>query len=141
MRKHRDAWGALLLIGCVFAVFSLWICEFWCLIAIHIFDVFNIELHDPQCDAITFTIYYVVNGLFSGIVGALSGFDIKKRFVAPALIAVCLLPTLVVFVYYTTAVEWACLATTFVIGYGAMIITALKAKKKQRFIQNELQKV
>ena len=141
MGKHRDAWGALLLIGCSFAFLSLWICEFWCLIALHIFDAFSIELHDPQCDAIVFTIYYVVNGLFSGIVGVLSGFDIKKRFIAPALIVLCLLPTLVVFVYYTTAVEWACLATTFVIGYGAMIITALKAKRKPNIIQNDLQKV
>ena len=141
MGKHRDAWGALLLIGCVFAFFSLWICEFCCLIALHIFDAFSIELHDPQCDAIVFTIYYVVNGLFSGIVGALSGFDMKKRFIAPTLIVICLLPTLVVFVYYTTAIEWACLATTFVIGNGAMIISALKTKKKQEIIQNNLQKV
>ena len=141
MNKRRDAWGALLLIGCVFAFFSLWICEFWCLIALHIFSAFSIELHDPQCDAIVFTIYYVVNGLFSGFVGALSGFDIKKRFIAPALIVVSLLPTLLVFVYYTTAIEWACLATTFVIGYGAMILTALKTKKKQKIVQNDLQKV
>ena len=141
MNKHRDAWGALLLIGCSFAFLSLWTCEFWCLIAIKVFEAFNVELHDPQCDAITFTIYYVVNGLFSGIVGALSGLDIKKRFFAPTLIVICLLPTLLVFVYYTTAIEWACLVTTFVIGYGSMLITASKAKKKQKIAHNELQKV
>ena len=141
MNKRRDALGVLLLLGCFFAVFSLWICEFWCLIAIHIFDALGIELHDPQCDAIVFTIYYVVNAAFSCGVGVLSGLDIKKRFFAPALIVLCLLPTLVVFVYYTTAVEWACLATTFVIGYGAMIITALKAKKKQQSVTTNLQKV
>ena len=141
MKNHRDAYGILLLIGCIFAFLSLWICDFLGLLSIGVFEAMNVKIRDSLIDAVTFTIYYVVNAVLCGIVGALSGLEIKSRFFAPPLIVVCLLPTLVLFRDYTTAVEWACIGTTFVIGYGAMLITTLKIKKKQRISQNDLQKI
>ena len=127
MSKSKAAFYVLLGISCQFAFFSLWI-------ALGLALVTNIVGHIFYTDLVWnlsfYGTYYVFNAVLCLFLGILAGFDVKKRFFGPILMVVCLLPTLVFFRFYTDFWDWFCVATTFVVGIGAMVVSAVVTKKK-----------
>ena len=124
MSKKPDSFLMLLFFSCPFALFSLWIGFIAAFILCR-------GASDLIWDLCIYGIYYVGNAVFALFVGILAGFDIKKRFYAPILTTVCLLPTVVVFVYYTHFIDWFCIVTTLLVGICAMLISHLLIRKNK----------
>ena len=124
MIKKPDTFIMLLFFSCPFALLSLWIGELATLVFWPNTDfVWDLCLYGP---------HYIGNAVFNLFVGITAGFDIKKRFYGPILPTVCLLPTLVIFVSYTSFIEWFCVATTLLVGIGAMVVSWTLTRKKAK---------
>ena len=126
MIKKPDTFIMLLFFSCPFALLSIWIGLLGAMIFCRGID------SDVIFELCLYRIYYIDNALFNLFVGITAGFDIKKRFYGPILPTVCLLPTLVIFISYTSFIEWFCVATTLLVGSGAMVLTCVISRKKAK---------
>ena len=124
MSKSNDAFYCVLVVSCIFALFSLWVGLFVALIFWHVSD------SDLCYNLSVYSTYYIANGILCLFVGILAGFNVKKRFYGPILTAVFLVPTVWFFRYYTHFIDWFCIATTLVAGLVGMAISAAVTKKK-----------
>ena len=124
MSKSNDAFFCVLFVSCIFALFSIWVGFFGGIIVSHI------DGTDLAWILTQNSIYYGANAIFALFVGILAGFNVKKRFYGPFLTAVFLLPTMLLFRYYTHFIDWFCIATTLIVGLTAMLVSAVVTKKK-----------
>ena len=126
MSKKIDSFIMLLFFSCPFALFSLWI-GFICAFLLWA----NIDIQsDFLWDLCVYGIYYIGNAVFNLFVGIMAGYDVKKRFFGPVLTAICLLPTAIIFLYYTTFLDWFCIVTTLLVGVVAMVVSHVITRKK-----------
>ena len=123
MSKSTTHFVVVLIVSCIFALFSLWIGFFAALVFWHVNN------SDLAWNLTIYLVYYVANAILCLFVGMLSGFDIKKRFYAPVVTAICLVPTVLIFISYTGFWDWFCIATTLAIGLVAMFVSAAVTRK------------
>ena len=124
MSKSKAVFYVLLGVSCQFALSSIWIGFVGGFIAWHL------DGTDLTWNVAQYIVYYGANAILCLFLGILAGFDVKKRFYAPIVMVVCLLPTLLLFRYYTAFWDWFCIATTLIVGIVAMVVSAVISKKK-----------
>ena len=124
MNKSNEAFITLSVLSSLFALASLWIAFIVALL------FWQSDNSSTTWDAIQYSIYYVANAILALFVGILAGFDIKKRFYVPIIMATCLVPTVLLFRYYTAFWDWFCIVTTLVVGVVAMFVSSALTRKK-----------
>ena len=90
----------------------------------------HIHESDFTWDMTQYCIYYGANALFALFVGILAGLKVKKRFYGPFFTAICLLPTVLLFRWYISFIDWFCVVTTLIVGVSGMVLSAVVTKKK-----------